>query len=93
MALDDLRQNMLSDIMAEGEIVRAQRDRLVLLLARWRLNDGWSVFGNSDIAEIRSIAHLDKERISEALDGYQSIVELLGDYENGLITKFVRLKG
>ena len=93
MGLSAQQQNFLSELQQDAESVLAQRNTLREIIARWNLNDFSSIFATGDIKESPTFAHLDKEKVSNAITAFQQVLDALGDDVSGQATNLLKLKG
>lgn len=91
MALTDQQQNLVSDMMIWAEIETAQLDKAHNIVARWNLNDVFNQIDDAEVAE--RFPHLDKGKITEAINAIQAVRTALGDNVSGQVTNLIKLKG
>lgn len=91
MALTAQQQNLISEIQAWADTELAQLDKAQQIVARWNLNDTFNQIDDAEVTEI--FAHLDKGKVTEAINAIGAVITALGDYVSGQAVNLIKMKG
>lgn len=92
MALTNQEQNFVNEIIAVSRDMLSYQKQIQQLIAKWNQNS-FSNIDDADLQENSSLAHLDIQKVTDALTALTAIDTALGNYSSGQAVNLIKIIG